>query len=364
MIYLISGIATALLIYIIALKVRGANYLKDTEKQKIRNAAKQELEHEQQKTKELITQFQNQQKELEVRFAEKQKFYEDETKRLINAQNLQISFSEKEIQAVREKVDEAKTRSTERLAELAENESLVIQHSQERIDSRLKEHFKDLAQRYAADTQKASFIIRQQIAQEIDETSINAQNIMIQLTTQIADQESKLNDYYQKQKVINEEILRRRALEENTDFYRLNIAPKALRDIHILEGVREQLENPLNLNKMIYDTYISKPASEMVKRILKGKDSSGIYKITRLKTGEIYIGKSTHISQRWIQHLKTAYSIGSIAHSILHTTMEKDGVENFTFELLEEVTKDKLSEREKYWIGFYGAREYGLNERS
>lgn len=57
MIYLISGIATALLIYIIALKVRGANYLKDTEKQKIRNAVKQELEHEQQKTKELITQF-------------------------------------------------------------------------------------------------------------------------------------------------------------------------------------------------------------------------------------------------------------------------------------------------------------------
>jgi hypothetical protein len=50
------------------------------------------------------------------------------------------------------------------------------------------------------------------------------------------------------------------------------------------------------------------------------------------------------------------YGAGTIAHSILHTTMAKDGLENFTFELVEEVSKDKLTEREKYWIDFYGSK--------
>jgi len=38
----------------------------------------------------------------------------------------------------------------------------------------------------------------------------------------------------------------------------------------------------------------------MVKRVLNGEAPSGIYKITRLKTGEIYIGKSTDVKARWI----------------------------------------------------------------
>ena len=32
-------------------------------------------------------------------------------------------------------------------------------------------------------------------------------------------------------------------------------------------------------------------------------------------------------------------------------------------ELIEEVPKDKLTEREKYWIDFYGSKEYGMNMR-
>ena len=119
-----------------------------------------------------------------------------------------------------------------------------------------------------------------------------------------------------------------------------------------------------NLDKLIYDVYVSKSVLEMTKRVLAGKAPSGIYKITRLKTGEIYIGKSTDVKKRWTEHAKTAYGVGSIAHSILHTTIKKDGIENFTFELLEEVPKDKLTEREKYWITFYDSKNYGLNERN
>ena len=180
---------------------------------------------------------------------------------------------------------------------------------------------------------------------------------------QIKEIEETLNDFKRKQEIIGQEILRRRAIEEQQDFYRVCLSDEQLRDIEVLKEVIPKLVNRSNLNKLIYDVYCSKEVQSMAKRILNGGQPSGIYKITRIKTGEIYIGKSTNVRDRWIQHCKTACGCGTIAHSILHTTMEKDGLQNFTFELLEEVPKEKLSEREKYWINFYKSKEYGMNEK-
>lgn len=173
-----------------------------------------------------------------------------------------------------------------------------------------------------------------------------------------------LEDYKKKQQAVNEAILRQRAIDEQQDFYRVCLSEFAIEDIKLLQEIRQKLHTSDNLNKLIYDVYVSKSVTEMVKRVLQGAAPSGIYKITRLKTGEIYIGKSTNVKDRWVQHCKTVYGAGTIAHSILHTTMAKDGLEQFTFELVEEVPKDKLTEREKYWIMFYGSKEYGLNERN
>lgn len=174
----------------------------------------------------------------------------------------------------------------------------------------------------------------------------------------------ELDEYRKKQQAVNEAILRQRAIDEQQDFYRVNLPQNTIEDVQILQEVRQKLHFSESLNKLIYDVYVSKPVAEMVKRVLEGGAPSGIYKITRLKTGEVYIGKSTNVKDRWIQHCKTVYGAGTIAHSILHTTMQKDGLEQFTFELIEEVPKDKLTEREKYWINFYGSKEYGLNERN
>ena len=173
-----------------------------------------------------------------------------------------------------------------------------------------------------------------------------------------------LDDYKKKQQAVNEAILRQRAIDEQQDFYRVCLSQNAIEDIQILQEVRQKLHFSESLNKLIYDVFVAKSVQEMVKRVLQGAAPSGIYKITRLKTGEVYIGKSTNVKDRWVQHCKTVYGAGTIAHSILHTTMAKDGLEQFTFELVEEVPKDKLTEREKYWINFYGSKEYGLNERN
>ena len=175
---------------------------------------------------------------------------------------------------------------------------------------------------------------------------------------------AQLQSFQAKQEAINQEILRRRELKEKADFYRVCLSDEAIMDITELQIVRQKLKKPEILDKIIYDTYIAKPVLEMVKRVLQNSTCSGIYKITCQETKEIYIGKSTDIKNRWQQHCKTAFNYGTIASALLHRKMQQYGIENFTFELLEMVPKDKLSEREKFYIDFYKTKETGLNERS
>ena len=182
--------------------------------------------------------------------------------------------------------------------------------------------------------------------------------------TQIEILTKEIAEYSAKQVAINEAILRQRALEEQQDFYRVCLGSEAANDVEILKEARRNLKKPEIIDKIIYDNYIAKPVLEMIKRVLQNTTCSGIYKITCIKTGEIYIGKSVDIKSRWQQHCKSAFNCGTIAHSLLHTKMKQYGIENFTFELVEQVPKEQLSEREKFFINFYQTKETGLNERN
>lgn len=73
-----------------------------------------------------------------------------------------------------------------------------------------------------------------------------------------------------------------------------------------------------------------------------------IYLTTNLINGKKYIGK--HVSENFIG---TKY-LGSGA--IIQKAIKKYGIKSFKVEMLESVNdKDKLNERERYWISFYDA---------
>ena len=217
---------------------------------------------------------------------------------------------------------------------------------------------------YRSDIYSTLTQIRQDAQEELGAFLSANQELVEQKKKEIEDLDTVIADFRAKREVINQEILRQRAIEEKLDFYRVCLTDNAKQEIEVLRSIAPRLSNRSFLDKIIYDTYIAKPTQEMIKRVLGGAAPSGIYKITRLKTGEIYVGKSTNIKDRWAQHVKTVFGVGTIAHSTLHTTMEKDGVDNFTFELLEEIPKEDLGIREKYWINFYGSKEYGMNEKA
>ena len=205
----------------------------------------------------------------------------------------------------------------------------------------------------------------QKAAQESFEKTMADMGVQAEAArAQIETLTKEIAEYSAKQAAINEAILRQRALEEQQDFYRVCLGPEAANDVEILNAARRNLKKPEIIDKIIYDNYIGKPVLEMIKRVLQNTTCSGIYKITCIKTGEIYIGKSTDVKSRWQQHCKSAFNCGTIAHSLLHTKMKQYGIENFTFELVEQVPKEQLSEREKFYINFYQTKETGLNERN
>lgn len=85
----------------------------------------------------------------------------------------------------------------------------------------------------------------------------------------------------------------------------------------------------------------------------------GIYKITNQVNGKVYIGQSIHINHRWSQHKNEAKN--DRCNTLLYNAMKKYGIDNFSFEIIEECLPEQLNEREVYWISQYNSFQEGYN---
>lgn len=89
----------------------------------------------------------------------------------------------------------------------------------------------------------------------------------------------------------------------------------------------------------------------------------GIYKITNLVNGKVYIGQSTNIKKRFTKHRNTAFNPNYLEYDYpLYRAMRKYGIENFSFEVLEECNEEELNEKETYYIAKYDSRKNGYNQ--
>lgn len=89
----------------------------------------------------------------------------------------------------------------------------------------------------------------------------------------------------------------------------------------------------------------------------------GIYKITNKINGKAYIGQSINIEKRWKNH-KIDY-LNKNSHSYdypLYRAFRKYGINNFTFEIIEECKEKKLNEKEIFWIEHYNTFFNGYNQ--
>ncbi len=102
--------------------------------------------------------------------------------------------------------------------------------------------------------------------------------------------------------------------------------------------------------------------SKSQKKGLKSKKLSGIYCIENLINSKKYIGFSTNIERRWRYH-KCFLNKNKHDNGYLQASWNKYGKENFSFYILEECKKEKLEEREVFYIKKYKTknRVFGYN---
>lgn len=155
--------------------------------------------------------------------------------------------------------------------------------------------------------------------------------------------------------------LREQQINDKLDFYRLSINEMDLADVKMLQNLKPSLHKPVILSKLIWTQYFQKQMTELCDRILGKNVVCGIYKITNLITEQCYIGQSVNISDRWKQHCKYGLGIEASTTNKLYNAMQKDGVWNFTFELLQQCPKQLLNEKEGFWIQMYQSNIFGYN---
>lgn len=82
------------------------------------------------------------------------------------------------------------------------------------------------------------------------------------------------------------------------------------------------------------------------------KKVSGIYKIENKINGKVYIGQSVDVYRRLKKHI---WEIKNNNNNVLYKAFKKYGIENFTYELIEECDVEELDEKEIFYIRKYNS---------
>ena len=154
--------------------------------------------------------------------------------------------------------------------------------------------------------------------------------------------------------------LKEQEIQENKDFYTLTVSDIEKREIKIIKSIEDMLRDPRPLRMLIWSTYYLKKANTLCSNVLGPNKKTGIYKITSLIDCRCYIGLAVDVKERFRDHMKAGLGIDAPQNKF-YEIMQQQGLENFTFELLEECPKDELNEKEKFYIELYKSYNYGLN---
>lgn len=147
------------------------------------------------------------------------------------------------------------------------------------------------------------------------------------------------------------------------NYYRINLSKEDLKEIEKLREIIPSFKDPIALRKVIWKVYYENPTTSLIGRVVGKEVVCGIYKITNLRNGMTYVGQSVDIADRWRQHIKRGLGADPPTKNKLYPAMLEDGVENFSFEIIEKCPKESLNEREKFWQDYFHSQDYGYSIR-
>lgn len=203
--------------------------------------------------------------------------------------------------------------------------------------------------------------INAQYEKEKDEAKVNFQIFSDEINSKKAALTEEIKAFEARQAAIIAQFKKDEETRKQRDFYHISIDSMSVNDIAKLKSMAPSFSRPEIFYKLLYETYYKALMEELFKRVLgDNKDKGGIYKITNINDEKVYIGKTTKFIDRWRTHAKRGCNIERIAGQI-YDALFKEGLENFTWEIVEVCPKEEQTEKEKYWIEFYHSDQYGYN---
>lgn len=147
-------------------------------------------------------------------------------------------------------------------------------------------------------------------------------------------------------------------------FYQVQISELDLKEVKKIRDILPYMRNERPLCKAIWESYYRTPCNDLIARIInKQNGQTGIYKITNQLDSKVYIGQAVNLTDRIRTHIKAGLGIDT-PNSILYKAMRHDGVENFSFEIMEYCSQQELNEKEKFWIDYFFSQDWGYNMTS
>ena len=203
--------------------------------------------------------------------------------------------------------------------------------------------------------------IEREFENSIETLDISYATVQDQYLSKIDSVKADLDKITKTRAATMEAQLNEERIKKEKEFYSIKLSALELKDVKVLRSIEPQLNNPRVLSMLIWQTFYRDKMTEVCNNVLGLPIVSGIYKITNQLNGICYIGQAVDIAKRWKDHAKCGLGIDAPVSNKLYIAMQQDGLENFTWELLEKCSSAELNEKEKFYIELYQAKEYGYN---
>lgn len=262
-----------------------------------------------------------------------------------------------ELASLQAKRDEVQSSIFSLEQQAKESADIFYQKNMEIAQTNLDKSLENASNYYTTQTEQYQNDYKEMMADCAQSISdlINQKRIELkELDLAIKEQSEKVNASVEASKRAEE-------IRSQNDFYKLTIPKEDLDEIKELREVEKHLRNPEPLNKVIWKCYYEKPTTDLIGRVIGSGTHTGIYKITNLTNQMCYVGQAANLAERWKQHIKRGLGADPVTKNKLYPAMKSIGVENFSFEVIEECERSKLDEREDYWQDFFKAKEFGYS---
>jgi DNA repair exonuclease SbcCD ATPase subunit len=267
----------------------------------------------------------------------------------------------KQLQAKRAELSEENDRLLEYLTQQSEKAKKVAQDYYNSEMKNVKKQLEEYRSQIEKSYKKAQDDYQQEYLKILSDA---AENFEVKLRGSRFELKNLQDRLRQEKKTVDAAVeANKRAveMENKKDFYRLVLSDQDKAEISELRKIIPNLRNAEPLNKVIYKVYYEKPYTDLIGRVVGSGIHCGIYKITNLENQMCYVGQAVNIAERWKQHIKRGLGAEAPTRNKLYPAMLAFGVENFSFEVIEECSRDKLDNREDYWQEYFKAKEFGYS---